>query len=61
MVDVGEAGLMEETTAGSSLARATIVDEDGHILLDELVRQKVPILSVTSCTLNKADKQRLEF
>lgn len=39
-----ETGLKTETTAGSSLARATIVDEDGNILLDELVRQKVPIL-----------------
>lgn len=35
-----------DTTAGSSLARATIVDEDGSVLLDELVRQTVPILYV---------------
>jgi RNA exonuclease 1 len=30
------------------LARATIVDEDGVILLDELVRQTVPILDVNT-------------
>lgn len=35
-----------DTTAGSSLARVTIVDEDGVVLLDELVRQTVPILFV---------------
>jgi hypothetical protein len=34
------------TTAGVSLARATIVDADGAVLLDELVRQELPILYV---------------
>ncbi|KAK8865616.1 hypothetical protein IAR55_000760 [Kwoniella newhampshirensis] len=36
------------TTAGSSLGRVTIVDENGGILLDELVRQIVPILDLNS-------------
>ncbi|WWD18207.1 hypothetical protein CI109_102657 [Kwoniella shandongensis] len=36
------------TTAGSSLGRVTIVDENGGILLDELVRQRVPILDLNS-------------
>lgn len=34
------------TTAGLSLGRVTVVDENGYTLLDELVRQKVPILWV---------------
>jgi RNA exonuclease 1 len=50
VLDAARLRLMIETTAGSSLARATIVDEDGHILLDELVRQKIPILLATSRT-----------
>ena len=33
-----------DTTAGSTLARATIVDENGQTLLDELVRHPAPIL-----------------
>lgn len=41
--------LKVDTTAGSSLARVTIVDEDGHILLDELARPKVPVLCVLLC------------
>lgn len=36
------------TTAGLSLGRVTVVDENGHTILDELVRQKVPILWVSS-------------
>lgn len=36
------------TTAGLSLGRVTVVDENGHSLLDELVRQKVPILWVSN-------------
>ena len=42
----GKISLMKvDTTTGSSLARVTIVDEDGEVLLDELVRQTAPILS----------------
>ena len=37
-------GLMVDTTAGSSLARVTIVDESGTAILDEVVRQHVPVL-----------------
>ncbi|WVW80449.1 hypothetical protein I302_102431 [Kwoniella bestiolae CBS 10118] len=36
------------TTAGISLGRVTIVDENGEILLDELVRQTVPVLDVNT-------------
>ncbi|WRT65966.1 uncharacterized protein IL334_002917 [Kwoniella shivajii] len=36
------------TTAGVSLGRVTIVDENGEILLDELVRQTVPVLDVNT-------------
>lgn len=36
------------TTAGLSLGRVTVVDENGHSLLDELVRQKAPILWVSN-------------
>ncbi|ODN84088.1 hypothetical protein L202_00105 [Cryptococcus amylolentus CBS 6039] len=39
---------MINTTAGLSLGRVTIVDENGNILLDELVRQSVPILDVNT-------------
>lgn len=37
-----------DTTAGSSLARLTIVDENGTAVLDELVRQHVPILDANT-------------
>jgi RNA exonuclease 1 len=37
---------MADTTAGSSLARVTIVDESGTAILDEVVRQHVPVLYV---------------
>ncbi|OCF31871.1 RNA exonuclease 1 [Kwoniella heveanensis CBS 569] len=36
------------TTAGVSLGRVTIVDEDGEVLLDELVRQNAAILDVNT-------------
>nr|XP_019000061.1 uncharacterized protein I203_07218 [Kwoniella mangroviensis CBS 8507]OCF63522.1 hypothetical protein I203_07218 [Kwoniella mangroviensis CBS 8507] len=36
------------TTAGISLGRVTIVDENGEILLDEMVRQTVPVLDVNT-------------
>lgn len=36
--------LILDTTAGSSLARVTIVDESGSAVLDEVVRQHVPVL-----------------
>ncbi|WWC88171.1 uncharacterized protein L201_003076 [Kwoniella dendrophila CBS 6074] len=36
------------TTAGISLGRVTIVDENGETLLDELVRQSVPVLDVNT-------------
>jgi len=36
--------LRVDTTAGSSLARVTIVDESGTAVLDEVVRQHVPVL-----------------
>jgi hypothetical protein len=36
--------LSTDTTAGSSLARVTIVDESGIAVLDEVVRQHVPVL-----------------
>ncbi|KIS01699.1 RNA exonuclease 1 [Cryptococcus deuterogattii 2001/935-1] len=36
------------TTAGLSLGRVTVVDENGHTILDELVRQKVPILDINT-------------
>ncbi|WVF70973.1 hypothetical protein IAT40_005769 [Kwoniella sp. CBS 6097] len=36
------------TTAGVSLGRVTIVDEDGGVLLDELVRQNAAILDVNT-------------
>ncbi|WWC68355.1 uncharacterized protein I206_102280 [Kwoniella pini CBS 10737] len=39
---------MIHTTAGISLGRVTIVDENGEILLDELVRQTVPVLDVNT-------------
>ncbi|ORY24702.1 exonuclease [Naematelia encephala] len=39
---------MINTTAGLSLARVTIVDENGGVLLDELVRQTVPILDINT-------------
>ncbi|CAD6584729.1 MAG: RNA exonuclease 3 [Tremellales sp. Tagirdzhanova-0007] len=36
------------TTAGISLGRVTVVDEEGAVLLDELVRQTVPILDLNT-------------
>ncbi|ORX34146.1 hypothetical protein BD324DRAFT_664472 [Kockovaella imperatae] len=36
------------TTGGSSLARVTVVDQSGVILLDEKVRQPVPILDINT-------------
>ncbi|WVQ85724.1 hypothetical protein IAT38_007890 [Cryptococcus sp. DSM 104549] len=39
---------MINTTGGLSLGRVTVVDDKGDILLDELVRQKVPILDVNT-------------
>ncbi|WVQ71267.1 hypothetical protein IAR50_000793 [Cryptococcus sp. DSM 104548] len=39
---------MINTTAGLSLGRVTIVDENANILLDELVRQSVPILDINT-------------
>jgi hypothetical protein len=42
-----QSGLRIDTTAGSSLARVTIVDESGTAVLDEVVRQHVPVLYVS--------------
>ncbi|WWC60601.1 uncharacterized protein I303_103175 [Kwoniella dejecticola CBS 10117] len=39
---------MIQTTAGVTLGRVTIVDENGETLLDELVRQTVPVLDVNT-------------
>jgi RNA exonuclease 1 len=39
---------MIDTTAGLSLARVTIVDESGATVLDEIVRQHVPVLYASS-------------
>ncbi|WVO13069.1 hypothetical protein L204_100679 [Cryptococcus depauperatus] len=36
------------TTAGSSLGRVTIVDQNGSILFDDLVRQTVPVLDLNT-------------
>ncbi|WVR05589.1 hypothetical protein IAU60_002608 [Kwoniella sp. DSM 27419] len=36
------------TSAGLSLGRVTVVDENGNVLLDELVRQTAPILDINT-------------
>jgi RNA exonuclease 1 len=50
--------MMVDTTAGSSLARVTIVDESGAAVLDEVVRQRVPVLYIYLTDRNERSADR---
>lgn len=49
----GHVAKLPDTTGGSSLARVTIVDEDGTALLDELVRPRSDILYVQASLIGR--------